>query len=258
MLSFLRCCSKINVSINLVVHRSICFTDKNKPQGGGEATSEIQKQIQDVNVSTLIATITKLQQEKNLLQKERDELLAKLAATNGIQLHICIRVQLSAFDFFGDPVLLCFCCPISCFVFVSSAPEVITTKAAPAPITCPVDWHLFNNSCYFISRTTRDWPESQSYCQSQGGHLAIIHTAEEQVQYAKLHGLNMSLEELKTRIFNSAFVGDCFQWCINTLLMLRLNAFLESKSLACMCFLSDVSVGSSSQRTLERLLVWDH
>ncbi|XP_071357031.1 CD209 antigen-like protein C [Trachinotus anak] len=116
---------------------------KNKPQAGGEVTAEIQKQTQNANVSALAAAINKLQQEKEQLQKEKDELLAKLAATK--------------------------------------APEVIkSTVAAPAPIVCPLDWHLFNNSCYFISRVTRDWPESQSYCQSKGAHLAIIHTAEEQ------------------------------------------------------------------------------
>ncbi|XP_059205323.1 CD209 antigen-like protein E [Centropristis striata] len=115
---------------------------KNKPQSGGEATSE--KQTQDGDVSALTAAINKLQQEKSQLQKEKDDLLAKLAAK-----------------------------------MTTKAPEVIkpTTKA---PVVCPVDWHLFNNSCYFISRTTRDWPESKSYCESQGGHLAIIHTAEEQ------------------------------------------------------------------------------
>lgn len=117
---------------------------KNKLQGGGEATSEVQKQTQGANVSALSASISKLEQEKNQLQKEKDELLAKLATKT-----------------------------------YTKAPEVIqpTTKA---PIVCPVDWHLFNSSCYFISRTTRDWPESQSFCQSKGAHLAIIHTAEEQ------------------------------------------------------------------------------
>ncbi|XP_051245627.1 CD209 antigen-like protein E [Dicentrarchus labrax] len=129
-------------AVLLIAVIAITSNNKTKPQGGGEATSEKQKQ--DTNVTALIATINKLQQEKNQLQKEKDELLAKLAATK--------------------------------------APEVIkpTPKATPAPIVCPVDWHLFNNSCYFISRTTRDWPESQSYCESQGGYLAIIHTAEEQ------------------------------------------------------------------------------
>ncbi|KAM9339745.1 uncharacterized protein ABDE67_015460 [Symphorus nematophorus] len=132
-------CAILLISIIAVSARS-----KSKPEGGSEATSEKQKQTQGANVTALLASINKLQQEKTQLQKEKDELVAKLAATK--------------------------------------APEVVkaTTNAAPAPIVCPDDWHLFNDSCYFISRTTRDWPESQSYCQSQGGHLAIIHTAEEQ------------------------------------------------------------------------------
>ncbi|XP_073319021.1 uncharacterized protein [Pagrus major] len=125
---------------------AVASQNKNKPQGGGEETSEIQKQTQDKNISALVASISKLQEEKKQLQKEKDELQEKLAAT-----------------------------------MATKAPEVIkpTTKATP-PITCPVDWHLFNNSCYSVSRVTRDWAESKSYCESQGGHLAIIHTAEEQ------------------------------------------------------------------------------
>lgn len=55
------------------------------------------------------------------------------------------------------------------------------TKApTPAPIECPADWLLFNSSCYFISRMILSWSSSQSYCQRQGAHLAIILTAEEQ------------------------------------------------------------------------------
>ncbi|XP_040909705.1 C-type lectin domain family 4 member E-like [Toxotes jaculatrix] len=119
---------------------------KNKPQGGGAVTPEIQKQTQDVNMSALMSSVRTLQQEKTQLQKEMDELQAKLDA-----------------------------------MMASKAPEVMKpTGAAPAPIVCPVDWHLFNNSCYFISRDSMDWPDSQSFCQSKGGHLAIIHTAEEQ------------------------------------------------------------------------------
>ncbi|KAF1382036.1 hypothetical protein PFLUV_G00160230 [Perca fluviatilis] len=115
---------------------------KNKTQSGVEGTSEMQRQ--DVNMSDLTASISKLQQEKKQLQQEKDELLAKLATK-----------------------------------MTTKAPSV-NKPMTKAPIVCPVDWYLFNNSCYFISRTTRDWPESQSYCQSQGAHLAIIHTAEEQ------------------------------------------------------------------------------
>ncbi|XP_028283402.1 C-type lectin domain family 4 member E-like isoform X2 [Parambassis ranga] len=116
---------------------------KNKPEGAGEATAEVQKQTQDASV--LMADIEKLRREKAELQKERDELQLSLHAAG-------------------------------------SATDVIkpTSKATAAPVVCPVDWHLYNNSCYYISRITRDWPESKSYCESKGAHLAIIHTAEEQ------------------------------------------------------------------------------
>lgn len=77
-----------------------CSTDKNKPQGGGEAISDVQKQTQDANVSTLMASISKLQQEKNQLQKEKDELLAKLLATKGRCLYICI--ELCDFSIYGS------------------------------------------------------------------------------------------------------------------------------------------------------------
>lgn len=73
----------------LVVHCSICSTDKNKPEGDGGA--EVQKQTQGADMSALTASITKLQQEKKQLQKEKDELLAKLATkmtTKGRRLHI--------------------------------------------------------------------------------------------------------------------------------------------------------------------------
>lgn len=57
--------------------------DKKAPQGGAEELSTLQTQRQDKNVSALVASIVKLQQEKQQLQKEKDELLARLSATNG-------------------------------------------------------------------------------------------------------------------------------------------------------------------------------
>lgn len=120
---------------------AVAAQNKNNPQDGGETTADFQKQTQDINVTALISNLL---QEKNQLENENDELKAKLAAS-----------------------------------LITKAPEVIKPMTE-APVVCPVDWHLFNNSCYYISRTTRDWTDSQSYCQSQGGHLAIIHTAEEQ------------------------------------------------------------------------------
>ncbi|XP_054461582.1 CD209 antigen-like protein C [Anoplopoma fimbria] len=115
---------------------------KNKPQRDGEVTSE--KQTQDTDVTALTTSIKKLQEENKQLQKEKDQFQAELDSMKA-----------------------------------SKATEVIkpTTKT---PIVCPMDWNLFNNSCYFISRNRRDWPESKSFCESKGAHLAIIHTAEEQ------------------------------------------------------------------------------
>ncbi|XP_026088026.1 C-type lectin domain family 4 member E-like [Carassius auratus] len=61
-------------------------------------------------------------------------------------------------------------------------------EATPAPQTtpvpmknpCPEDWRHFNDSCYYVSEYGRSWSDSQEYCQREGGHLAIILTAEEQ------------------------------------------------------------------------------
>lgn len=58
-------------------------TDRKAPQGGAEELSTLQMQRQDKNVSALVASISKLQQEKQQLQKEKDELLARLSATKG-------------------------------------------------------------------------------------------------------------------------------------------------------------------------------
>ncbi|XP_058475823.1 CD209 antigen-like protein E [Solea solea] len=115
---------------------------KNKPEGGANASSEISKQMQDEeDVASLTAAVRSIEEEKQQLLKEKEELLIKLAAK-----------------------------------MATKAPQVTT---AP-PIVCPLNWHLFNSSCYFISRVFREWDESQSFCQSRGAHLAIIHTAEEQ------------------------------------------------------------------------------
>ncbi|XP_065142433.1 C-type lectin domain family 4 member D-like [Paramisgurnus dabryanus] len=56
------------------------------------------------------------------------------------------------------------------------------TKCTPVTATgpCPVDWHYFEGSCYYISEDSESWPESQAYCKLQGGHLAIVTTADEQ------------------------------------------------------------------------------
>lgn len=58
--------------------------------------------------------------------------------------------------------------------------EKLETTPTPQTVQCTDDWLYFNGSCYFISRFGRSWRDSQKYCKDKGGHLAIIHTAEEQ------------------------------------------------------------------------------
>ncbi|XP_029920224.1 C-type lectin domain family 4 member M-like [Myripristis murdjan] len=139
---------------------AVAAHNKKTAAGGGEQSSagtdpQVQRQRQDVaNITALTAALSKLQQEKVELQRERDELLAKLNAKPATTAPEVIKPR-------------------------TAATTTTTTTTAP-PIVCPDDWHLFNSSCYFISRVSRDWMESQTFCQSKGGHLAIIHSAEEQ------------------------------------------------------------------------------
>ncbi|XP_057210692.1 C-type lectin domain family 4 member E-like [Triplophysa rosa] len=66
----------------------------------------------------------------------------------------------------------------------ASTPVQVTTQSTPGRVTasdsCPSDWHYFSGSCYFISDDTNSWSYSQAFCKQRGGHLAIIHTPEEQ------------------------------------------------------------------------------
>ncbi|KAK1805398.1 hypothetical protein P4O66_019714 [Electrophorus voltai] len=58
--------------------------------------------------------------------------------------------------------------------------QQLEATLTPEPVRCAENWLYFNGSCYFISVFSRSWRESQKYCKNKGGHLAIIHTAEEQ------------------------------------------------------------------------------
>uniref|UniRef100_A0A8C1YJ93 Zgc:174904 n=1 Tax=Cyprinus carpio TaxID=7962 RepID=A0A8C1YJ93_CYPCA len=63
------------------------------------------------------------------------------------------------------------------FLEATTAPQ---TTPAPTKNPCPEDWKHFNGSCYYVSEYQRSWSDSQTNCKRQGGHLAIILTAEEQ------------------------------------------------------------------------------
>ncbi|RVE66818.1 hypothetical protein OJAV_G00111230 [Oryzias javanicus] len=115
---------------------------KNRPQRGDEGTTSMQ-----TDVSALTASLSKLQQENKQLQEDKKALLDKLDLK-----------------------------------LTTKAPPVVTLipNTTGASVECPTNWHLFNSSCYFISTRMISWKLSQTYCERQGAHLAIIHTAEEQ------------------------------------------------------------------------------
>ncbi|XP_013997270.1 type-2 ice-structuring protein [Salmo salar] len=106
-------------------------------------------QRETVNVTAPIATLRELRTEKEDLVKERDELLARLAKSE------------------LEPTS-----PLS----PTSTPLALST-----PVTCPRDWLVFNSSCSYISTRSMHWHNSQALCKEKGGHLAIVHTAEEQL-----------------------------------------------------------------------------
>ncbi|XP_051520492.1 C-type lectin domain family 4 member E-like isoform X2 [Myxocyprinus asiaticus] len=113
-------------------------------QDSPSSSAEAQMQKACANVTDMTAELQKLKKEKKELEEERSQLRFKIAELEAIP----------------------------------------TPRTSPAQVTaknsCPAGWEHFKSSCYFISVYSMSWLESQSYCKKKGGHLAIIHTAEEQ------------------------------------------------------------------------------
>uniref|UniRef100_A0A8C5PRN8 C-type lectin domain-containing protein n=1 Tax=Leptobrachium leishanense TaxID=445787 RepID=A0A8C5PRN8_9ANUR len=45
---------------------------------------------------------------------------------------------------------------------------------------CSPGWQYFSMSCYLVSMSAHSWPESVQWCRSEGGHLGVIDSTEEQ------------------------------------------------------------------------------
>lgn len=127
-------------SLSVVLFISLIAVSAHYKNQQSGGGSTSELQKQDANVSALVASISELQQEKKKLQEENQQLQEQLRLTKA-----------------PDPL-----------------------KPTSAPVVCPFDWVAFNSSCYLVSRNSRSWPEAKSYCESEGAHLAIIHTADEQ------------------------------------------------------------------------------
>jgi hypothetical protein len=55
-----------------------------------------------------------------------------------------------------------------------------TTPKVTTSVACPDYWEEFNGHCYLFIEESMNWNDSESACVSEGGHLASIHSEEEQ------------------------------------------------------------------------------
>ena len=44
---------------------------------------------------------------------------------------------------------------------------------------CPSGWKELNSACYQLSGNKLNWEDAEKSCQGQGGHLASVHSAEQ-------------------------------------------------------------------------------
>ena len=60
---------------------------------------------------------------------------------------------------------------------VNTSEDVVPTT--PLLVTCPEGWSLFGGHCYKFNQALKTWKDAEATCQSEGGHLASIHNADE-------------------------------------------------------------------------------
>lgn len=115
---------------------------RSSDQDSPSSAAESHMQKGCVNVSALTEELQAVKKEKSELEKELSQLKTRIAE-------------------------------------LEATPAAQTTPV-PTKSPCTEDWKHFNGSCYYVSEYRRSWSDSQAYCKRQGGHLAIILTAEEQ------------------------------------------------------------------------------
>jgi hypothetical protein len=54
----------------------------------------------------------------------------------------------------------------------------VTTTVTPGN-SCPSGWQLFEGHCYLVVRSYKTWTDAEKDCVNKGGHLASIHSADE-------------------------------------------------------------------------------
>uniref|UniRef100_A0A8C1AAR6 Zgc:174904 n=1 Tax=Cyprinus carpio carpio TaxID=630221 RepID=A0A8C1AAR6_CYPCA len=145
------------ILLMILVATSAHSSDQDSPSSAAE--SHMQKG--SANVTDLTEELQGVKREKSELEKELTQLknkITELAINKQYLLHFITLKYLV-------------------FLEATTAPQ---TTPAPTKNPCPEDWKHFNGSCYYVSEYQRSWSDSQTNCKRQGGHLAIILTAEEQ------------------------------------------------------------------------------
>merc|ERR1712106_510029 len=65
----------------------------------------------------------------------------------------------------------------------TTTPSAKTTATTTTTTTtlqgCPSGWTEFGSNCYKLYYNQLNWEEAENYCKGQGGHLASVHSAEE-------------------------------------------------------------------------------
>ena len=44
---------------------------------------------------------------------------------------------------------------------------------------CPAGWAVLDSKCYKVFQSKLSWQEAENFCQLKGGHIASIHSKEE-------------------------------------------------------------------------------
>jgi len=81
-------------------------------------------------------------------------------------------------------------------VTTTTTTEVTTTtvKTTVTPgNSCPSGWQEFRGHCYLVTKSKATWADAEKDCVNKGGHLASIHSADENIFIRSLEPSNALL-----------------------------------------------------------------
>ncbi|CAF98183.1 unnamed protein product [Tetraodon nigroviridis] len=122
------------------------------------------------------------EKETEVKKEEKTQVYKKMCAVLSVVCLILLLVviYLSIKSPTGSPA-----CPNPKPVVISQTCSEQTCQALynfppKVKLPCEDDWSFFKGSCYFLSTSRKNWADSQRYCTSKGGSLAVISSPEVQ------------------------------------------------------------------------------